>query len=364
MIPNKNAAAFFRHVLQALLLDIYHPVQKGFGKCFDLVKGILFRFEHALYTARLIQVSMKYLRAPVEFLLFASLPTLAGLDSSLLLARPIRDESGRPFEISRNGAVTFDPVDDNWKPVTPVFEDALLHLAEARSLSKRGLHDEAILLWNSISFMATSQPDAPAYIRQASAEAAREIRALATRTDVENALQTMDPYYYYHREKNRTYVGSTIIGFRVSFSGKYRTLRHVIPNNTPDRRQRIVFLGNTERIITIGADAWLTQNPVVDPVSYADYWDRRRRLTQQLKRNTLFKRNPSELNAGICWPAQIVAGRAYKKNCAIFNLEAADGIERQTEYYELQPFKGIFLGFNGQIEPEWVRDSIQSLWIH
>ncbi|MCE9598671.1 MAG: hypothetical protein K8S54_11940 [Spirochaetia bacterium] len=288
--------------------------------------------------------------------------TAAGLNA--IHAQPIHDEAGRKFDILRDGSVRFNPVDENWKPVTPVFEDAPLHLAEAQALSKRGMHDEAILLWNSIIFMATSQRTAPAFIRQAAAESTRELRALANKTDVERTIEAMDPYFYYHRQTNRTYVGSTVIGFKVSFAGKYRTLRYAIPNNLPDRRHRIVFLGNEERIITIGADSWLTQNPVVDPETYADYWDRRRRLTRQLKRNTMFKRNPSELNAGICWPGQIAAGTVNRRNCAIYDLQATEGIEQQTEYYELVRFKGIFLGFNGKIDPDWVRDSLQSLWIH
>ncbi|HQI19854.1 MAG TPA: hypothetical protein PLW55_10950, partial [Leptospiraceae bacterium] len=247
----------------------------------------------------------------------------------------VKDHYGRVFVLGRNAEVTMDVKHGGWKPVLPVVEDAILHLAEADALRREGNLEEAVCLLRAIEVMGTGP----------SKDATRRLENIDRSRAVKDLLAQCDPIVYFRKQTGRTTVQSDTAGLKVSFLGEFRIMK-AKSVDSPTLTQKIIYLGHDAESILIAYDLWPRSVSVED---YRRIWDKRRGITST---STL-----SDLNAGICWPGRIEAGGPTTAQCAIYEMvEGKQGIE----YYETGRLKGIFLAFSGK---DRARDALRELRI-
>jgi len=291
-----------------------------------------------------------------------------------LFSQTLRDDAGRVFELRASGDVRFDPTDGRWTAVDGdpivkeqpyndivVLQNAILHLAEADAYKKRGRWIEAATIWKSILFMRQTQKESPAFLVRCANDAQRELEQLERRrADFETIEDQADPFVFYDRDKNLTWVGSDL-GMRVSFPGKYLANRSPDSYAADQARNRIITIVNADHMITIGIDAWRNSGQL-ELADYPGLWDQRRLFSPQRKRAIGFARQPSELNVGLCWPGRLLPDGASRRACAIYETSSEAGAI--LEYFETNRHRGIFVGFRGSMERAWLRSAIESIVIY
>ncbi len=238
----------------------------------------------------------------------------------------VKDHYGRVFVLKHNADVEMDVKHGDWKPVVPVVEDAVLHIAEADALWKANAPGEAVCLYQIVSRMNVLE----------SRSAVQRLNDLSRKRDLTEWLDDCDPLLFYSRDKNTTSFRSDTAGISLEVLGSFRAMR-ARNSVSPDMIQRSIYLGHESESIFIAYDLWKNPGKFRDLAEYRRFWDKRRGISST---STL-----SELNAGICWPARLGREGASKASCSVYEmLEPGKGVE----YYEIGRFKGVFLGFSGR----------------
>ena len=272
---------------------------------------------------------------------------------------PLKDSAGRKFDMDYAGRIRFNPLDDNWKPVIPNVAEVPFHLAEAESLRRFGLKNEALAIWKSLRAMALFTENPPAYVKQGAADATKRINGMRSEDpDFETLDRATDPYLFYNDTEDHTMLISDRYGWRVKLPGRFRFARAkqgASRDRSRDMDLTSVHLKQGPVVLLIHSDLWARGWKFPKVQGYARVWDFRRSLGPQRSRDFQFTREPHP-QSDRCVPARLTrqlapTGRA---KCAVFQtLLSRRGKEfHSMEFFHLRPFAGFMVELRFAVESQ------------
>ncbi len=257
----------------------------------------------------------------------------------------IQDAGGRTFEIDRRGRVSFNPLEDNWRPVVPRTSDATLHLAEADALLRAGLKSEALFLYRSIVSMDRNFPEAPAAVRRASADSTVRINRM--KTDLllfEDYERDSDPYIFFNDIDELTVIASDRFGWRVTLPGSFRYMPSMAARER-ESMHSVVYAGSGNINITIGSDLRRRAWELPDTQALMSIWDLRRSLSPQRQQSLDFQRSIPPYENEFCSQTGSVSGGRTERGrlfCAV-RESGFLGEVSSIDFYSVRAFQGFYL---------------------
>ena len=244
-----------------------------------------------------------------------------GLTSRLamLLEKPtsrmvVRDFARRKYQLDFSGKLTFNPYDDNWKPVIPRVSAAPFHQAEAEALAAKGLVLDALALWKSMQAMARFAPRPPAQVTRSARVASVRINRLRNERDEFELMDFItDPYIFYDDRFDFTVLLSDVHGWRIVLPGAWKYVRGKDDFTTPRKTgltRTLAYLKQGDITITVGSDLFNHAYRIPRLAGYISVWDTRRSLSTQRKQFLDFTRAEHALQGEYCSATGRIAERA------------------------------------------------------